>query len=73
MGKNPNRIFGSEAELHMAVRKWDGEFSTAMKGKKFESYRIKSNPVAKALRTPAFRSRIVENKTKYNRKRSKDV
>ena len=73
MGKNPNRIFNSEAELHLAVRKWDEEFSVRVKDRKFESYRIKNNPVAKALRTPAFRPRIVEDKTKYNRKRSKDV
>ena len=30
---------------------------------------MKRNPVAKALRTPKFKKRIVKNKKKYNRKK----
>ena len=73
MTNNPSRIFDCPTQLHIAHIKWSKEFSVAMKGKKFESHKFKFNPVAKALRTPAFRSRIVEDKTKYNRKRSKDL
>ena len=73
MAPHPTRIFNCEAEMYVAVRKWDKEFSAAMKGKKFESVRLKRNPVAKALRTPTFRPRIVEDKTKYNRKHLKNV
>ena len=40
MGKNPSRIWGSEAELAMALKRWDKEFSAAMKGRKFESYKL---------------------------------
>jgi len=31
----------------------------------------KRNPVAKILRTPKFKTRVVKNKTKYNRKDKK--
>jgi len=40
MSKNPNRIWSSEAELSMALKKWDREFSAAMKGRKFESFKL---------------------------------
>ena len=30
---------------------------------------MKRNPIAKALRTPKFKKRIVKNKKKYNRKK----
>jgi hypothetical protein len=32
---------------------------------------MKKNPVAKALRTPKFKKRVVSNKKKYNRKKLK--
>jgi hypothetical protein len=32
---------------------------------------MKRNPVAKALRTPKFKKRVVSNKKKYNRKKLK--
>ena len=34
---------------------------------------MKRNPVAKALRTPKFKKRIVKNKKKYNRKKNKRI
>ena len=34
--------------------------------------RFKKNPVAKALRKPKFRQRIVRDKTKYDRKKEKE-
>ena len=32
---------------------------------------MKRNPVAKALRTPKFKKRIIKDKKKYNRKKNK--
>jgi len=32
---------------------------------------MKRNPVAKALRTPKFKKRIIKDKKKYNRKKLK--
>jgi len=32
----------------------------------------KKNPVAKALRKPKFRQRVVRDKTKYDRKKEKE-
>ena len=34
---------------------------------------MKKNPVAKALRTPKFKKRIIKNKKKYNRKKNKKI
>jgi hypothetical protein len=34
---------------------------------------MKKNPVAKALRTPKFKKKIVKNKKKYNRKKHKKI
>ena len=34
---------------------------------------MKSNPVAKALRTPKFKKRITKDKKKYNRKKLKKL
>ena len=56
MRKNQNRVFNSEAELHLAVMRWDEEFSARMKDKKFESYKINKGIVS------VFRPAIVEGK-----------
>jgi hypothetical protein len=32
---------------------------------------MKRNPIAKALRTPKFKQKVVKNKKKYNRKEDK--
>ena len=32
---------------------------------------MKRNPIAKALRTPKFKKRIIKDKKKYNRKKTK--
>ena len=34
---------------------------------------MSKNPVAKQLRTPKFRSKKVESKKKYNRKKKKEI
>jgi hypothetical protein len=34
---------------------------------------MKRNPVAKALRTPKFKRRIIKDKKKYNRKKNKRI
>jgi hypothetical protein len=34
---------------------------------------MKRNPIAKALRTPKFKKRIVKDKKKYNRKKNKKI
>jgi hypothetical protein len=34
---------------------------------------MKKNPVAKALRTPKFKKRIIKNKKTYNRKKNKKI
>jgi hypothetical protein len=34
---------------------------------------MKKNPVAKALRTPKFKKRIIKDKKKYNRKKNKKL
>jgi len=34
---------------------------------------FKTNPVAKEVRTPKFKSKVVEDKTKYNRKKEKTL
>jgi hypothetical protein len=31
---------------------------------------MKRNPIAKALRTPKFKKRVIKNKKKYNRKKN---
>ena len=33
----------------------------------------KRNPIAKTLRTPRFKKRVILNKTKYNRKKQKHL
>ena len=33
---------------------------------------MKKNPIAKALRTPKFKKRIIKDKKKYNRKKLKN-
>lgn len=33
----------------------------------------KRNPIAKTLRTPRFKKRVISNKTKYNRKKQKHL
>ena len=33
----------------------------------------KRNPIAKTLRTPRFKKRVIANKTKYNRKKQKPL
>ena len=35
--------------------------------------RIFKNPVAKEVRTPKFKSKVIEDKTKYNRKKEKTL
>ena len=73
MGRNTtNRIFSNEVEMEIAVARWDAKFAKLIGKKKFDSFRLKSNPIAKVLRTSKFRQRIVVDKTKYNRKRLKD-
>ncbi|CAO6128859.1 hypothetical protein MCEMIHM21_00974 [Candidatus Pelagibacterales bacterium] len=34
---------------------------------------MKRNPIAKALRTPKFKKRIIKDKKKYNRKKNKRI
>jgi hypothetical protein len=34
---------------------------------------MKRNPVAKDLRTPKFKKRIIKDKKKYNRKKTKKI
>ena len=34
---------------------------------------MKRNPVAKALRTPKYKKRIIKDKKKYNRKKNKRI
>ena len=34
---------------------------------------MKRNPVAKALRTPKFKKKVVKNKKTYNRKKLKKI
>jgi hypothetical protein len=34
---------------------------------------MKRNPIAKALRTPKFKKRIIKDKKKYNRKKNKKI
>jgi hypothetical protein len=34
---------------------------------------MKRNPVAKALRTPRFKKKIIKNKKKYNRKKDQKI
>ena len=34
---------------------------------------MKRNPIAKALRTPKFKRRIIKDKKKYNRKKNKRI
>jgi len=34
---------------------------------------MKRNPIAKALRTPKYKKRIIKNKKKYNRKKNKRI
>jgi hypothetical protein len=34
---------------------------------------MERNPVAKALRTPKFKKRIIKDKKKYNRKKNKRI
>jgi hypothetical protein len=34
---------------------------------------MKRNPIAKALRTPKFKKRIINDKKKYNRKKNKRI
>ena len=46
-----------------------------MKGINFHENKKKGtikNPVAKDLRTPKYKKRVVSDKTKYNRKKVKD-
>lgn len=35
--------------------------------------RTKKNPIAKAVRTPAFKMQVVKDKTKYDRKKTKNI
>ena len=37
-----------------------------------KTYQKKSNPIAKEVRTPKYKQRIVDNKTVYNRKNERD-
>jgi hypothetical protein len=42
--------------------------------KKYSIYtRLKRNPIAKQLRTPKFKIKIIKNKNKYNRKKIKKL
>tara|TARA_B100000902_G_C26978127_1_gene748864 strand:- start:381 stop:611 length:231 start_codon:yes stop_codon:yes gene_type:complete len=50
--------------------KWDGRSRPTNDKYKKEYDRI-FNPVAKEVRTPKFKSQVVEDKTKYNRKKEK--
>ena len=37
-----------------------------------KTHQKKSNPIARAVRTPKYKQRIVDNKTVYNRKDERD-
>jgi len=50
--------------------KWDGKSRPTNDKYKKEYDRI-FNPVAKEVRTSKFKSQVVEDKTKYNRKKEK--
>ena len=50
--------------------KWDGRSRPTNDKYKKEYDRI-FNPVAKEVRTPKFKSQVIEDKTKYNRKKEK--
>ena len=56
----------------MKKEKWDGRSRPSDDLYRQEWNRI-FNPVAKEVRTPKFKSRVVEDKTKYNRKKEKTL
>tara|TARA_R110001592_G_scaffold86771_3_gene256161 strand:+ start:732 stop:923 length:192 start_codon:yes stop_codon:yes gene_type:complete len=50
--------------------KWDGKSRPSNKAYEESWNRIfKTNPVAKEVRTPKYKPKVVENKKKYNRKK----
>ena len=52
-------------------RQWDGKSRVSNETYRQNFNRIFKNPVAKEVRTPKFKSKVVEDKTKYNRKKEK--
>ncbi len=55
-------------------RQWDGISRPSDNNYRKNFDRIfKTNPVAKEVRTSKFKSQIVEDKTKYNRKKQKTL
>ena len=55
-------------------RQWDGVSRPSDNNYRKNFDRIfKTNPVAKEVRTSKFKSQIVEDKTKYNRKKQKTL
>ena len=54
-------------------RQWDGKSRVSNETYRQNFNRIFKNPVAKEVRTPKFKSQIIEDKTKYNRKKEKTL
>jgi len=50
-------------------RQWDGKSRVSNETYRQNFNRIFKNPVAKEVRTPKFKSQIIEDKTKYHRKK----
>ena len=54
-------------------RQWDGKSRVSNETYRQNFNRIFKNPVAKEVRTPKFKSQIIEDKTKYHRKKEKTL
>ena len=54
-------------------RQWDGKSRVSNETYRQNFNRIFKNPVAKEVRTSKFKSQVVEDKTKYNRKKEKTL
>jgi len=52
-------------------RMWDGKSRPSTELYKENFNRIFKNPVAKEVRTSKFKSQVIKDKTKYNRKKEK--
>lgn len=50
-----------------------GDRNSKAKSREFEPPRLHQNPIAKDLRTPKYRLRVVSDKTKYNKKEKYDL
>jgi len=57
----------------MKKEKWDGRSRPTNDLYKKNFDRIFKNPVAKEVRTSKFKSQVIEDKTKYNRKKEKTL